>query len=171
MARRMRHKCIGYGIMVAIFLVLQTAAATPVRAFGCTPDFLLLLTLAVSFRESETFAGFFALICGFLTDAISGTGVGLRAVFYMFLAYLLAVALQTVFRPLFLTYVYVTVGAVVLSLMLDYAFYLLVGGAVPFTTALRSIMLPKFLLDGVWSYVVYYVVYRFNLSLTRRGIQ
>lgn len=170
MARCMRHKCIGYGIMVLVFFVLQTAAASPFKAFGCTPDFLLLLALAVTFRESETFSGFFALICGFLSDALSGTAIGLRAVFYMLLAYLLAVLLQTVLRPLFLTFVYISLGAVVLSLMLDYLFYILVHGAVPFGAAFKNIMLPQFLLDGVWAYIIYYIVYRFNLSLTRRGI-
>ena len=87
--------------MVLILYLFQSSAHTPFRVLGHTPNFLLLLTIAVSFRESETFSGFFGLICGFLADAVTGSAVGLKAVLYMFLGYLLAVGLQTFFRPLF----------------------------------------------------------------------
>lgn len=170
MAKAMRHKCIGYAIIVLVFFVLQTSSDSICRAFGFTPNFLLLLTIAVAFRESETFAAFFGLICGLLYDLTTQTGVGMRAVLFMFGAYLLSIALQTVFRPLFLSYVYVCLGALALEGLFDYLFYILLNDALPFRVAFINIMLPRFLLSGVWSYAVYYVVYRFNLSLKRRGI-
>ena len=170
MARALRYKCIGYGVMVLIFYVLQSAAASPLRVMGQTPYFMLLLTLAVSFRESETFSAFFGLICGFLADAVTGSTVGIRAVFYMFLGFFLAIALQTLFRPLFLSYVLVTLGALAASVILEYLFFILLSGQIPFTYALVHTMLPQIFLSGVWSYVIYYIVYRYNLSLKRRGI-
>lgn len=170
MGRALRYKCIGYGCMVLLLYIFQTAAASPFRVLGHTPNFLLLLTIAVSFRESENFSGFFGLCCGFLADAVTGSAVGLKAVLYMFLGYLIAVGLQTFFRPLFLSYVYICVGALCVSTILEYLFLLLLRGPLPFTDALLHTILPQVLLGGVWSYGVYYLVYRYNLTLKRRGI-
>ncbi len=156
--------------MVLILYILQTATASPVRVLGQTPDFMLLLTLAVAFRESETFAGFFGLICGFLADAVTGSTIGLRAVFFMFLAYFLTVALRVWFRPHFLSYVFVSLGALCLSELIDYALFLLMGGEIGFVLALKHTMLPQILISGIWGYIVYYIVYRYNLSLERRGV-
>ncbi len=170
MGRALRYKCIGYGCMVFLLYIFQSAADSPFKVLGHTPNFLLLLTIAVSFRESENFSGFFGLICGFLTDAVTGSAVGLKAVLYMFLGYLLAVALQTWFRPLFLSYVYITVGALSVSAILEYLFQILLHGPFSFVDALLHTMLPQILLGGVWCYFIYYLVYRYNLSLRRRGI-
>lgn len=170
MDRALRYKCIGYGCMVFLFYILQSAADSPFKVLGQTPNFLLLLTIAVAFRESENFSGFFGLICGFLADAVTGSAVGLKAVFYMFFGYLLAVALQTFFRPLFLSYVYITVGALSVSCILEYLFHLVLHGSLSFVDALLNTMLPQILLGGVWCYFIYYIVYRYNLSLKRRGI-
>ncbi len=170
MARALRYKCIGYGIMVLILFIFQSAAHSPFEALGHTPEFMLLLTLAVSFRESETFAAYFGLICGFLSDLASGGSVGLRAVFYMFLAFFLSIALKTLFRPLFLSYVTATLISLAFLLIFEYLFFILLHGEISFVSALLNNILPQFCLTGVWSYVVYYIVYRYNLSLKRRGI-
>lgn len=170
MARALRYKCIGYGVMVLFFFILQSAASSPARAMGHTPEFMLLMTLAVCFRESETFSGYFGLICGFLSDIAAGGSVGLRAVFYMFLAYVIAVALQTLFRPLFLSYVCIVLGAMAVILATEYSLYILLHGQISFVSALLHTILPRFCLTGVWSYIIYYIVYRYNLSLKRRGI-
>ncbi|MBR5783294.1 MAG: rod shape-determining protein MreD [Clostridia bacterium] len=170
MARALRYKCIGYGCMVLFFYILQSAADSPARVMGQMPSFMLLLTIAVSFRESEVFSAYFGLICGFLSDAVTGSTVGFRAVLYMFLGFFLAIALQTLFRPLFLSYVCVTLTVLTASVMLDYLFFILLDGSIAFTEALLRIMLPQILLSGVWSYIVYYVVYRYNLTLKRKGI-
>ena len=170
MNRALRWKCIGYAIITLVFFVLQTSAQSICRVFGFTPNFMLLLTLAVAFRESETFAAFYGLCCGLLYDLTTQSSIGLRAVLFMFGAYLLAIALQTIFRPYFLTYVYVTLAVLAASVLFDYLFYLLLGGAISFGGAFRRMMVPQFLLSGVWSYGVYYVVYRFNLFLQRRNI-
>ena len=156
--------------MVLILYLFQSSAHTPFRVLGHTPNFLLLLTIAVSFRESENFSGFFGLICGFLADAVTGSAVGLKAVLYMFLGYLLAVGLQTFFRPLFLSYVYISLGALAISTVTEYLLLILLRGQMPFGTALVHTILPQIFLGGIWSYVVYYIVYRYNLSLRRRGI-
>ena len=170
MAKVLRYKCIGYGILTLLFFVLQSSAASPIRVLGHTPELMLLMALAVSFRESEIFAGWFGLICGFLSDLISGGGVGLRAVFYMFLAFFVSVCLQTLFRPLFLSFLAIATGASAVILIAEYLFYILLHGQIPFLSALIHNILPEFLLTGVWAYITYYVVYRYNLSLKRRGI-
>ena len=170
MARALRYKCIGYGIMVLFCYLLQTASSSPARTLGQVPELMLLMTLAVSFRESEVFAGWFGLICGFLSDLAAGGSVGLRAVFFMFLAYFLAVALQTLFRPLFLSYVGIALTASALISVAEYLFYILLHGQIDFVSALVHTMLPRLFLTGVWSYVIYYAVYRYNLSLQRKGV-
>ncbi len=170
MARALRYKCIGYGVMALVFYILQSSAGSPARALGHTPEFMLLLTLAVAFRESEVFSGWFGLICGFLSDLLSGSSVGLRAIFYMFLAYLVAVCLQTLFRPLFLSYVGIVLGAMTVILLVEFLLHILLHGQIDVLSALLHNILPRLCLTGVWAYVIYYVVYRYNLSLQRRGI-
>lgn len=170
MARALRYKCIGYGVMVLLCYILQTAADSPLRAFGQTPDLLLLLTIAVAFREREIFAGYFGLICGFLSDAVTAGSVGFRAVFFMFLAFFLSIALQLFFRPLFLSFLVTALGVLTVSAGLEYLFFILLGGEIGFVQALVNNILPKILLGGVYSYIIYYIVYRYNLTLKRRGI-
>ncbi len=166
----MRHKIIGYIIITGVFFVLQTSSLSICRAWGFTPNFLLLLTLSVTFRESETFSAFYGLTCGLLYDLTTQSTIGLRAVAYMFGAYFIAIAVRTVFRPYFLTYVCIALTAIAVSLLFDYLFYILLHGAFSFKAALTHIMLPQFFISGIWSYPIYYVIYRFHLSLQRRGV-
>ena len=88
----------------------------------------------------------------------------------MFSAYFIAIVVRTVFRPYFLTYVGFALAALAVSLLFDYLFYLLLNGAYPFRQALRQIILPQFLIGGIWSYPVYYIIYRFHLSMQRRSV-
>ena len=170
MNKALRYKCIGYGIILLIAYIFQSMAHSPIAAMGYTPNLMLLLTLAVAYRESETFAAFYGLSAGILYDVITNETVGLCAVFFMFLGFFMSIALQTIFRRLFLTYLFVALGALCIFYLFNYLFYILLHGSIPFWSTLRYVCLPQILLGGIWAYPAFYVIYRYEVSLKRRGI-
>lgn len=147
-----------YGLMLVIFYLFQSVPALGLRFMGQSPKLLFVLSVCVAFNESETFSAFFALAAGVLNDCVTDSVVGKSALIFMFTAFFVSVALRTVLRKLFLTYVFLSLATVLLFLLTEYLFTLIFYGGLPFGLSLIKVILPKFLFSGVLCYPVYFIV-------------
>ena len=136
---------------------------------GQAPELLFILTVCIAFSESETFSAFFGLAAGILNDCVTDSIVGKSAIVFMFTAYLVSIALKTVLRRLFLTYVVLSLATVLLYLLAEYVFTLIFYGGLPFGQALLKVILPKFLYSGVLCYPVYFIARFLSRKLDAGG--
>ncbi len=147
-----------YALILILFYLLQSVPALHLRFMGNAPELMLLLTVCVAFNESEDFSAFFGLVAGILNDIVTDSTVGISALIFMFAAFFIAVLLKTLLRSFFLTYVSLTLILLVIYLIIKYLLALMLGGSIPFGTALMQVMLPKFLFTSVLSYPSYFFI-------------
>lgn len=162
-------KIVMYTLLGLVCYVCQSVAFPLFRFMGNAPELLLVLAICVAFNESETFAAFFGLFAGFLCDVLTDTIVGKSALFFMFAAFIISILLRTMLRNLFTTYITTVLCALVVFLLLEYAFQSLFFGGIPFASALVRIILPKFFFTGVWAYPLYFIVKFMGKKLWQGG--
>ena len=141
--------------MTLVCFLLQSVPAFGVRFVGCAPSLLLLLTVGVAFFESPSFAAWFGLIAGLLSELTTSTIVGLDGILFMFLGFFTAVALELVLQRQFFVYLSICLGATAVQQLLQYLYRLLIWESVPFGIALVNRMLPIFFFTGICSYPLY----------------
>ncbi len=77
------------GLLLVIFLLLQTTFFVQFSPFGTVPDLLLSMTVAVAVSEGEKWGAVFGLVAAYLSQALGGvnTGFSLLPLFYMSAGY------------------------------------------------------------------------------------
>ena len=159
-----------YGLMLVLFYILQSVPSFGLRFMDTSPELLLVLTVCVAFNESETFSAVFAFAAGIINDCVTDTVVGKSAIFFMFAAFFICVALKTVLNRQFLTYVFLCLTALALFLIIEYLLVTVFYGGMPFGLSLIKVILPKFFYSGVLCYPVYFTVRFFTKKLDAGGV-
>lgn len=88
-------KNIIYGILIAIFLAMQSSNL--IAILGVQPDFLMILVIAHSFYFGETKGEIFGFFMGLLVDTMSGTLFGLNAFVFTFIAWFTVIYKKYIF--------------------------------------------------------------------------
>ncbi len=158
-----------YGLVLVIFYLLQSVPALGLRFMNVSPELLLVLSICVAFNESVTFSAFFGLAAGLLNDVVTDSVVGKSALFFMFAAFFVAVALRTVLRKFFLTYIFIQLSAILLFLVIEYILILIFYGTLTPALAVVDVILPKFLFSGLLCYPVYFIIRFLNRKLDAGG--
>lgn len=147
-----------YSVLAIICYLLQSVPALGLRFMDNPPELLLVLTIAVAYFESATFSAFFGLYTGLLSDIVTDTIVGPCAITFMFTAFFVSLMLSTLLRNFFLTYIFITLSALSLHLILEFLLGMMLHENLSFTLALTKVILPKLFLSGVLAYPVYALV-------------
>lgn len=158
-----------YGLMLVLFYILQSVPSFGLRFMDVSPELLLVLTVCVAFNESETFSAVFAFAAGIVNDCVTDNVVGKSAIFFMFAAFFIVVALKTVLRKQFLTYILLCLTALALFLIIEYLLIVIFYGGMPLGLSLMKVILPKFFYSGVLCYPVYFTVRFFTRKLDSGG--
>lgn len=167
--KNIHYKIVLYSLLMLALCLLQSVPALGLRFRGVSPELLLALSVCVAFLESETFAAFFGLAAGLLTDVITGGVMGKSALIFMFAAYFIGVLLRTLLRNLFLTYVLTLLLTCAAVLLTEYIFAALFFDYASFPHALLHSILPKFLLTGVLGYPVFFIAKQLHYLSERSG--
>lgn len=157
-------KHILYVSLVLVCFVLQSVPAFGVRFLGCAPSLLLLLSVGITFFESPTFAAWFGLVAGLLSQLTTSKLVGADAILFMFAGYILGYLLETFFQRKFIVYLFSALGITLLQQLSDYLSHLLLFERLPFGSALVHQMLPTFFFTGLFAFPIYYILWRFDIK-------
>lgn len=155
-------KLILYVIMTLVCFLLQSVPGFGVRFLGCAPSLLLLLTVGIAFFEPPSYAAWFGLIAGLLSQLTTSVLVGTDAILFMFSGYLISAALEVFLRRKFLVYIYVSLGVLLLQQLLNYLYHLLRWAHFPFGVALMHQILPTFFFTGLFAFPIYWILWRYD---------
>ena len=160
-----------YSLLMLVCYLLQSVPSLNLRFMGNAPELLLILCICVAYHESETFSAFFGLAAGLLNDIITDSIVGKSAVIFMFAGFFISILLKTLLRNFFTTYIFTSLGILMVFLLLEYLFNLLFFEVAAFGQALLQIILPKFFFTGLLAYPLYFLVRFMNERLWPGGEQ
>ena len=158
-----------YGLLLVFFYILQSVPALGLRFMNISPELLLVLSVCVAYNETETFAAFFAFAAGVLNDCVTDVVVGKSAIFFMFAAFFISIALKTILRKQFLVYVALCLISLALFLVIEYLLVIIFYSPVGLGYSLIKIILPKFFYTGALCYPVYFAVQFLTSRIDRGG--
>jgi len=146
------------GALLVSGVLIQALVLPEFRVLGATPDLVLVIVLAIAFREEPEFAAVSGFVGGILIDLFLRTPLGVSAIVYALASYAVAVLHTGILRPtrglvpLIGFFGGLSVGAayLVLSSLAGYEGLLTMGTA--------QVLLVASLLDGAIALVVFPLV-------------
>ena len=150
------------GIFVLIFLcyLLQTTLLQGIQIAGVAPNLLMILLVAVSYRYGKLSGLATGFCTGLFIDLVEGDLIGLYALIYMIIGYLLGFAHKIYYYddttiPLFL----VAVSDFLYNFMI-YVLGFLLRNRLHLFFYLRTIILPELLYTVVFSIFIYRLLHK-----------
>ena len=151
-------KIIIFAFLVISLFLIQVLPGNFLRISGQKPSLLLILSICIAFYENEAFSAFFGAVCGFLCDVVTSSSVGLSAIYFMFASFIISIIINLVFRRVFLTYIIIALITISVYHIGAFVLYNLVSNDVPFWLCVKNIILPKICVDGIFSFIMYWIV-------------
>lgn len=86
------------GVLILVFVMLQTTVFTNIKPFGAVPDLMLSFVCAVGVTEGERWGGVTGLICAVLSESVGGYGLTLLPLLYVLVGYIAGILGAFYFR-------------------------------------------------------------------------
>lgn len=160
--------CVTIGVFLLLVAALQTSLFSRIRLFGAVPDVMLCAVLCISYFCGRYTGGIVGIAAGFLTEALSSTGISLLPFCYFLLGYFVGHYARVVSPKRFTNYVFFLAAALlyrsavtVLSASLSYALFNL-------PQLLLHAVLPELLYTAIAGCILYAPVKLLNRVLPQK---
>lgn len=111
-------KFVGYGLILVIGLLLETAGAPGLSLFGIKPELLSLLTILFTMIAGPWQGAIFGFCAGFSLDLLLGRFIGLNGFILVLLAFAIGFITEQLFKENLLVRFAVVLGGTALSQIL-----------------------------------------------------
>ena len=160
---------IGIAVLIVLGYLLQTTLLQGVQIAGVAPNLLIILLVAVSYRSGKLGGLVAGFLTGLLIDLVEGDLIGLYALIYMVIGYLLGFAHKIYYYddttiPLFLV-----AGSDFLYNFMIYVLGFLLRNRLHFFFYLRTIILPELLYTVVLSVFIYRLLHKLLQKLETKN--
>lgn len=143
-----------YGLLFFFLGVGQCSFFAVLTPFGVIPNLMLGALCGIAMMDSMESALVTGIAAGFLCDAFGGGGYALSPVFFLFAACLCSSASKKMLSNFLSFGVILCLGALVGGLC-TYVNTILIAEGIPFTTLLRSVLIPEWICTVLFSLPLY----------------
>ena len=150
------------GLLVVITFILDTSLFQALRIYGIKPDVMLILVTSYALLQGGGYGAFTGLACGLFTDLFFGRAIGLNALAYMIVGFVIGKGSDRVFKDSVFTAILFQAIAVVLFHQIYFALNFLIGVKVSYVYGLTHIMLPEMVYNMVVGVLVYRLIYKID---------
>lgn len=159
------------GMLVLIFIsyLLQTTVLQGIAIAGISPNLYLVLLVAVAYRYGKTSGMAAGFLIGLLVDLVEGDVIGLYALIYLVIGYLLGFANKIYYHDDTTMPIFLVASSDFLFNFLIYVFGFLLRNRLHLFFYLRTIMLPEVLYTVVLSIFLYRLIHKILKMLEPKG--
>lgn len=154
-------------IEIVFCFLLQTILVPNIAIGGIIPNILLILTVATAYMQGQTKGLYMGLICGLLTDFISGGLLGLYGIVYMCIGYVNGIAYKIYYNDDYVMPVLLIGASNLVSGFMVYVLEFLLRSRLQVWFYMRRIILPETLYTVLVSVVLYKVLNGIHIQLER----
>lgn len=149
-------KFLGYGLVLMVGLLFETAGAPGLSVFGIKPELMSLLTMLFTMIQGPVQGATFGFCAGLLVDVLIGRFIGLNGIVLM----LLALTIGFITEQLFKENLLVRFAAVLGGTALGQVFYLLGMAAFGMDIALLSIRWQEIMVASIVNALLSLALYK-----------
>ncbi|BBF42235.1 rod shape-determining protein MreD [Lachnospiraceae bacterium KM106-2] len=145
--------------LIVICFLLQTTVFQAIALANTVPNLLLILIVAIGYMSGKVEGMFLGFFCGLIVDCMYGQVIGISALLYMLVGYLVGICNKIYYRD-DLTVPIILVAAS--DLIFNFCYYVLVfllRARLNFLFYFRRIMMPELVYTVFVSIVVYKLIH------------
>ena len=163
----MKRKIIIFILLWTAYL-LQTAVFPMINFLSTTPNFLMILTVAIGFMQGTKEGLLTGFAAGLLIDFTWGNVFGFRALIYMLSGYFSGTFAQIYFDEDVKLPLLLTAGCDLVLNAAVYAADFLLRGRTQLLGYLKSIIIPEVICTMLFTVLLYRLIYKINYALAEK---
>ncbi len=153
------------GFLIVFNLILESTLFQYVRLFGVKPDFTIVLIVAYAILRGKNYSTFIGFFSGLLIDLMYGNVIGINALSYMLMGFLIGQFHESVFKDSYFPAILFNITAVLVyqHIFLLISYFTKVD--IVYTDALLRVIIPQCFYNAL----VGGVLYRYFLRLDNKS--
>ncbi len=136
-------KCIVYGILGLLLVLMQISFFSRIKPFGAVPDVLIAAVFSVAMFENERFGAIFGLAVGFFVEAAGGVGVSLLPLVYMLVGYICGLVASEYYRRSALLFLIFDGAALLVRMFVTLIYVVLTWSVVDLSVVIPKVLIPE----------------------------
>ena len=157
-------------LIILFNLILQSTLFRWVEIYGVVPNTALILVISFAVyrgRDKGAITGFFI---GILQDIIFGRTIGLNALIFMVIGYLIGLMDQKIFKDNLLIPFILTALTTVFYEMINLLLIFLLGYRIELLSIIKKMLVIEVIYNSIASLVIYYFISKlFKSGLIKKG--
>ena len=113
-------------ILIIIGILIQVSIINNGVFFRIYPNVILVLTLYVAQKQGRIIGGLFGLISGILIDVLLSPNLGIKALSYLVIGYIVGIISEYIFEESYRTAIlYVVIGSILYNIVSNFIYFFL----------------------------------------------
>lgn len=151
-------------LLIFVAFILQCAVFPAIAVASIKPNIFIILTVSFALMRGKREGMFVGFCCGFLSDLFFGYALGLNALIYMYIGYLVGFCYRIFYDDDIKMPVLLTAGSDLAYSVVIYGVQFLMRGRIDFFFYLKRIMIPEM----IYTTILTILCYRFLFALNHR---
>ncbi len=156
------------GIIIIVNLILQSTLVHFIQIHNVIPNLGLVLAICFAINEEKKNGILIAFAIGILQDILFGRVIGLNALIYILIWYIISVINKSIFRENFVIPIIFTTLGTIFYYIIGIFFIYFLGYELNAITTYGNILLIEVIYNGLISIFVYKYIYRIYKSAKNR---
>lgn len=163
-------KSIIIGLIILFNLIFQSTLFQWIEIYGVVPNTALILVISFSIYSGKNRGAIIGFFTGILQDIIFGRMIGLNALIFMIVGYLVGFMDQKIFKDSLLIPFTLTILTTILYETTNLLLIFLLGYRIELLSIIKKVLVIEVIYNSVVSLVVYYYVSKlFKSGLMKKG--
>ncbi|MGB4312298.1 MAG: rod shape-determining protein MreD [Natronincolaceae bacterium] len=158
------------GLIILFNLILQSTLFQWVEIYGVVPNTSLILVMSFAIYSGRNRGAVIGFLMGILQDIIFGRTIGLNALVFMVIGYLIGLMDQKISKDNLLIPFVLTMLATVFYETINLLLLFLLGCRIELLNIIKKMLITEVIYNSFVSLVIYYYISKlFKLSLMKKG--
>lgn len=146
-------------IIILLNIIIQSTILSRLKIFGVIPNLSIPIIVNLSLGFGTFVGGYNALIIGLIEDAVFSSVIGVRALIYYLMGFLIGDSKIRINKEDYRTGVFLTAICTVINMVISYIIYLILGKNIELLTYLSGGVFIE-ILENIILYLILYRIFK-----------
>ncbi len=158
------------GLIILFNLILQSTLFQQIEIYGVAPNTALILVISFAIYSGRNKGAGIGFFVGILQDIIFGRTIGLNALVFMIIGYLIGLMDQKVFKDnLLIPFIFTALTTIIYE-MINLLLIFLLGYRIELLNIIKKMLIIEVIYNSIISLIIHYYISKlFKSGLIKKG--
>ena len=158
------------GLIILFNLILQSTLFQQIEIYGVAPNTALILVISFAIYSGRNKGAGIGFFVGILQDIIFGRTIGLNALVFMIIGYLIGLMDQKIFKDnLLIPFIFTALTTIIYE-MINLLLIFLLGYRIELLNIIKKMLIIEVIYNSIISLIIHYYISKlFKSGLIKRG--